>query len=102
MTIIINHLTKEFCKRVLNYWVDVFHVDGFRFDLSKGFTQNYTLGDIDGWSNYDQSRIDILTEYASDVWQNSPGTYMILEFCIQLGGDCFVKQRLYVVGKHES
>lgn len=71
--------TKEFCKRVLNYWVDVFHVDGFRFDLSKGFTQNYTLGDIDGWSNYDQSRIDILTEYASDVWQNTPGTYMILE-----------------------
>ncbi|GIS04555.1 MAG: hypothetical protein CM15mP107_1750 [Bacteroidota bacterium] len=40
----------------------------FRFDLSKGYTQNYTLGDINAWSVYDQSRIDILTDYANYIW----------------------------------
>ena len=31
--------TKAYCKRVLNYWIGEYHIDGFRFDLSKGFTQ---------------------------------------------------------------
>ena len=71
--------TKAFCKRVLKYWVENYHVDGFRLDLSKGFTQNYTFGDINAWSFYDQSRIDILTDYANSVWIDFPETYFILE-----------------------
>lgn len=71
--------TKAFCKRVLKHWVENYHIDGFRFDLSKGYTQNYTLGDIDAWGVYDQSRIDILTDYANYIWSTSENTYFILE-----------------------
>ena len=71
--------TKAFCKRVLKHWVENYHIDGFRLDLSKGFTQNYTFGDINAWSFYDQSRIDILTDYANSVWADFPETYFILE-----------------------
>lgn len=32
--------TREYFKRVLEHWLKEYKLDGFRFDLSKGFTQN--------------------------------------------------------------
>lgn len=54
--------TKEYFKRVLQYWITEYKVDGYRMDLSKGFTQNSGTE-----SSYDQSRVDILTEYFNAV-----------------------------------
>ena len=71
--------TKKFVKDALSFWIEEFHIDGFRFDLSKGFTQNYTLGNVGAWNQYDQSRVNILNEYAAHVWGLNPDTYMILE-----------------------
>ncbi len=71
--------TKKFVKDALSFWLEEFHIDGFRFDLSKGFTQNYTLGDVGAWNQYDQSRVNILNEYAAHVWGINSDTYMILE-----------------------
>ncbi len=71
--------TKNFTKRVLAYWMQNFHIDGYRFDLSKGFTQNYTLGNIGAWGAYDQSRINILTDYYNHMQTVAPGSYGILE-----------------------
>lgn len=71
--------TRQFVKRVLEYWLDEFHIDGFRFDLSKGFTQQNTLGNLGQWAVYDQSRINILNDYASHMWSVAPGSYVILE-----------------------
>lgn len=71
--------TRRFSKRVFRYWVEEFRVDGYRLDLSKGFTQNNTLGNVGAWGAYDQSRIDILQDYANEVWSVDPETYMILE-----------------------
>ncbi len=34
--------TKYFVDRVNKYWLNEFKFDGFRFDLSKGFTQRFT------------------------------------------------------------
>lgn len=72
-------LTRDFCKRVLGYWLEEYHMDGFRLDLSKGFTQNVTIGDIGAWNSYDQSRVNILNDYANHCWWVSPGSYVILE-----------------------
>ena len=71
--------TKYFVKRVISWWMETYGIDGFRFDLSKGFTQNNTLGDIAGWGHYDQSRINIWQEYADHVWSIDPEAYIILE-----------------------
>ena len=71
--------TREFWKRALDFWIEEFHVDGYRIDLSKGLTQTFTLGDVGAWNAYDQSRVDILFDYGNHVWYNHPGTYMILE-----------------------
>lgn len=60
------------------YWIEQFHVDGFRFDLSKGFTQTFS-GDVGSWNAYDQSRIDILKRMADTIRTYAPDTYIILE-----------------------
>ena len=53
-------------------------MDGYRFDLSKGFTQTVNT-DVGLWSNYDQSRVNILTRMADKIWEHFPDAYVILE-----------------------
>lgn len=74
-----SEFTKKFVDSVLVHWITEYHIDGYRMDLSKGFTQNNTLGDVGAWGQYDQSRIDILSSYADHVWFYDEETYMILE-----------------------
>gem|GEM_PF-110059 len=71
--------TQAFCKKVLRHWIEEYRVDGFRFDLSKGFTQNNTLGNVGAWNTYDQSRINRLVDYGNYIWGMAPGAYLILE-----------------------
>ena len=71
--------TKKFMDSVLVHWVQEYHVDGYRLDLSKGFTQVNTLGNVSAWGQYDQSRIDILTAYANHLWSVAPESIIILE-----------------------
>ena len=70
--------TKQFLDDVNRYWLNEFRVDGYRFDLSKGFTQNSTCN-VGTWGNYDQSRVNILERMADQIWLNTPGAYVILE-----------------------
>lgn len=77
-----NHASKEtryYADRILTYWVEEFKADGYRMDLSKGFTQKNTLGDVSAWGQYDQTRVDILTHYAQTVWNVDTSLYFILE-----------------------
>ena len=71
--------TREFFKMVFAYWITDYKVDGFRFDLSKGLTQKYTGSDMGAWGAYDQSRINILTDYYNYIKGVSSKAYMILE-----------------------
>ena len=70
--------TKQLVKQVLEYWIKEFHIDGFRFDLSKGFTQNFSANN-EQMSAYDKGRISILKEYADFIWSIDPDNYVILE-----------------------
>jgi 1,4-alpha-glucan branching enzyme len=71
--------TKDFTDRVIKYWITEFKVDGYRFDLSKGFTQKNTLGNVSAWSAYDQTRVDIWKRIRSEIVKYSPNAYLILE-----------------------
>jgi pullulanase/glycogen debranching enzyme len=51
--------TKDFVDRVVEHWLVKYKVDGFRWDLSKGFTQTNNPNNVGAWGNYDASRIAI-------------------------------------------
>jgi hypothetical protein len=77
--------TKTFTQRVLAYWLNNYHIDGYRFDLAKGFTQKRTcdsLGnncDVGAWGAYDASRVAIWDTIYNQLQAISPGSYCILE-----------------------
>ena len=71
--------TQKYISHVLKFWLNEFKVDGFRFDLSKGFTQNYTLGNTSAFAHYDSGRVGILSKYADTIWSVNPAAYVILE-----------------------
>ena len=71
--------TKRFAKNVMDFWVNEYRVDGYRFDLSKGFTQVNSGNNVGLWGNYDQSRINIWLDYNNHMQANRAGTYVILE-----------------------
>jgi 1,4-alpha-glucan branching enzyme len=70
--------TKALVDMINSYWITEYKFDGFRFDLSKGFTQTVNT-DVGAWGNYDQSRVDILTRMANKIWEVDPTAYVILE-----------------------
>lgn len=71
--------TRAFSKNVMDFWVNEFRVDGYRFDLSKGFTQTNSGSNVGAWGNFDQSRINIWMDYNNHMQATRPGTYVILE-----------------------
>ena len=77
-----NAMVKEHVKRSLEYLLTEYDVDGFRFDLTKGFTQTDSggdNGDVAKWGRYDQSRVDILKGYADHIWSVNDNAVVIFE-----------------------
>ena len=81
-------LVQEYTRRVIKHWIEEFNIDGFRWDLTKGFTQNCGNGTFDGDFNctqqLQQDRIDVLKEYADYSWSLDDTHYVIFE---HLGSD---------------
>lgn len=77
--------TQYFTSRVVEHWLKEYRVDGFRFDLSKGFTQKNTCDgngancDVSAWSAYDSTRIRTWKNYYDTVQSKSSNAYVILE-----------------------
>ncbi len=72
--------TKYFVKNVLKFWMTEYHIDGFRFDLAKGFTQTNSGSDVGLWGQYDASRIAIWKDYNNFMKSIDPKFYVILEY----------------------
>lgn len=73
---------RNYIKRNLQYLLTEYKVDGFRFDLTKGFTQQSSNESTS--SNYDASRIAILKDYNSAIKAVRPDACMICEhFCAE-------------------
>lgn len=71
-------LTQNYVERVIKHWVQDFKIDGLRWDLTKGFTQNCT-GSESCTNSYQQDRVDILKTYADYSWSLDPNHYVIFE-----------------------
>ena len=84
-----SYKTQAFVDRVLEHWVKEYNIDGYRMDLSKGFTNDITVGydengdiistDVGAWGNYDADRVYFIERMADVLWSKYPGKYMILE-----------------------
>ena len=72
-------LTQYYVKRVIKQWIQEYHIDGFRWDLTKGFTQNCTASDESCTNAYQQDRVDVLKSYADYSWNLDPTHYTIFE-----------------------
>lgn len=71
--------TKDFVDRVLEHWLTNYKIDGFRFDLSKGFTQTNNPTDVNAWGLYDASRVAIWKRIYDKMQTLSTNSYCILE-----------------------
>ena len=76
--------TKDYVKRTTQYWIDEYKIDGFRWDLTKGFTQNCTSSNESCTGNYQADRVAVLKEYADYLWEKDEDFYVIFE---HLGGN---------------
>lgn len=76
-------VTQDYVKQVIQYWIEEYRIDGFRWDLTKGFTQNCGDGTFDGdfgcTQNYQQDRVDVLRTYADHSWSLDADHYVIFE-----------------------
>ena len=75
--------TRYFTSRVVEHWLTEYKLDGFRWDLSKGFTQNTQCGGSttnEGCiAAYHADRVAIWKRYYDTMQVKSPGSYCILE-----------------------
>lgn len=76
--------TQDYVKRTTQYWIDEYNIDGFRWDLTKGFTQNCTPADESCTGAYQADRVAVLKEYADYQWAVDADFYIIFE---HLGGN---------------
>ncbi len=71
--------TRSYFKRVLQYWIEEYKVDGYRMDLAKGLTQ-YNSGDnTTEMAKYDATRIAIIKDYYDAVLEANENAVFILE-----------------------
>lgn len=71
--------TKELVARVVRHWLTNYKLDGFRWDLSKGFTQTNNPNNVAAWGAYDASRVTIWKRIYDSIQSVTPGSYCILE-----------------------
>ena len=75
--------TQNYVQRIIKQWVEEFKIDGFRWDLTKGFTQNCPSNVAGGQENCtgsrQQDRVDVLRKYADYSWSLDPSHYVIFE-----------------------
>jgi len=77
----LNHqslLTQYYTERTIEHWMNDFKIDGFRWDLTKGFTQNCTNNET-CTNAYNADRVAILKQYADYQWNIDPDFYVIFE-----------------------
>lgn len=80
--------TRDYVKQTIKHWITEYKIDGFRWDLTKGFTQNCPSNVQGGQQNCtnarQQDRVDVLKGYADYSWSLDNDHYVIFE---HLGGN---------------
>lgn len=78
-----DNLTKTYTVSTIKHWIQDYKVDGFRWDLTKGFTQqcppNVSGGQEACTNGYRSDRVAKLKWYADKQWELDPNFLVIFE-----------------------
>ncbi len=73
-------VTQQFVDSVTSYWIKEYHIDGYRFDFTKGFSNTFHDNASDSWgSKYDAKRIELLERMTSQIWKVKKDALVIME-----------------------
>ena len=77
------NLTNTYSSRTIQYWIDEFKIDGYRWDLTKGFTNqcppNVPGGQEPCTNGYRSDRVAKMKYYADVQWGADPSSLVIFE-----------------------
>lgn len=71
--------TQKLVDRINAYWMDEYHIDGYRFDFTKGFSNTYHDSSDEWASNYDADRVRLLKRMADKIWEANPNAFVSFE-----------------------
>ncbi len=74
-----DNLTNTYVLRTLETWINDYRIDGFRWDLTQGFTNNCSANDGNCTGSNQPDRIAKLQWYADKQWELDPNFYVIFE-----------------------
>ncbi|MBS1535908.1 MAG: T9SS type A sorting domain-containing protein [Bacteroidetes bacterium] len=78
-----DNLTNTYVTRTIRQWIQEYKIDGFRWDLTKGFTNscpsNVSGGQDACTNNYQSDRVAKLKWYADKQWELDPNFFVIFE-----------------------
>jgi len=71
--------TRALVDSIGSFWMSEYKIDGFRFDFTKGFSNNIKTS-ADTWGSlYDVQRVANLERMAGEIWKRKSGAIVIFE-----------------------
>lgn len=71
--------TQQLVDSICSFWMSEYKIDGFRFDFTKGFTNNIKDGSDEWASLYDADRVRLLKRMATEIWKRKADAPVIFE-----------------------
>jgi len=71
--------TRELVDSINSFWMNEYKIDGFRFDFTKGFSNNIKDSSDPWGSKYDSQRVANLKRMADNIWKHKPFAIVIFE-----------------------
>ena len=73
------NMTNTYALRTIQYWIQEYKIDGYRWDLTKGFTNQCANGDEGCTNGYRSDRVAKMKWYADNQWAADPNSLVIFE-----------------------
>jgi 1,4-alpha-glucan branching enzyme len=73
------NLANTYSIRTIQYWIREFKIDGYRWDLTKGFTNSCSSLDEGCTNSYQSDRVAKMKWYADNQWAADPTSLVIFE-----------------------
>lgn len=71
--------TRALVDSIGSFWMSEYKIDGFRYDFTKGFSNNIKDSSDPWGSKYDAQRISNLERMAGEIWKRKPSALVIFE-----------------------